>query len=78
MDGRVGVSGVLGRLVGRACALGRREGVGRPVGLAGWHGGAGWAMKPSRPRPQRGFLLSFLFLFFFSSPLFEFKFGFGI
>ena len=37
------------------------------VGLAGWRGGAGWAMKPSGPGPQRGFLLSFpfsVFLFF--------------
>jgi len=53
---------------GHVCALGR-----------GWQAGwAGWVVKPSRPRPQRGFLPFLLFLFLFSSPLFEFKFGFEI
>ena len=65
---RVGVSGVLGRLVGRV----------RVRWVEGGRNGAGWAAKPSRPGLLRGFLLSFLFLFFFSSPLFEFEFGFGI
>ena len=59
--------------------LGLRELVGWPA-AARWRGWpvAGWAMKLSRPGPQRGFLPFLLFLFFFSSPLFEFKFGFGI
>ena len=60
---------VLGRLVGRARALGRREGgVGRPVGLAGWRG-------PSRPSLLWVCFPSLPFSVLFSSPLFEFKFG---
>ena len=67
-DGRMGMSGVLGRLAWpRARAV-----------VEGGRGWAGWAAKLSRPGLLRGFLLSFLFLFFFSSPLFEFEFGFGI
>jgi len=57
---------VLGRKLGRARALGE----GGRGWQAGWRGGAGWAVKPSGPGPQRGFLLLFffLFLFFISSP----------
>ena len=62
------------RVLGRARVLGE----GGRGWQAGCRGGAGWAVKPSRPRPQRGFLLLFFFLFLFFSfllLLFEFKFG---
>ena len=59
----------LGRLVGRARVLGRREG-----GLAGRLGWLAWAEQAEQPG-LRGLLLRFLFLFFISSLLFEFEFG---
>ena len=64
---RVGVSGVLGRLVGRMRALGGRR------ALWGWLGREGeqaWAAARLPP--------FFSFSVFFFSSLFEFKFGFGI
>ena len=54
-DERVGMSGVLGQLVGRV----RTRWVEAERGWAG----------------LRGLPLLFLFLFYFSSPLFEFQFG---
>ena len=49
------------------------------VGLAGWRSGDGWAVKPSGPGPQRGFLFLISFFYFlFLLPCFEFKFGLGI
>ena len=58
-DERVGVSGVLGRLVGRV----------RARWVEGGRGWAGWAAEPSRPRrlarPPSSFSFSILFFFFF-------------
>ena len=58
-DERVGVSGVLGRLVGRV----------RVRWVEGRRGWAGWAAKPSRPRrlvrPPSSFSFSILFFFSF-------------
>ena len=64
--GRVGV---LGRLVGRARVLGRREG--------GWQAGwAGWLARAEQAEPARPSSSLFLFLFYFASSLFEFNFDF--
>ena len=65
-DGRVGVSGVLGRLVGRVHA--RWE---NGKGLASRLGWLAWAeLLVARPSL---FISLFPFLFYFSSPLFKFQ-----
>ena len=61
--------GLLGRLVGRTCVLGRREG--------GWKAGwAGWLARAEQADPARPSSSPFLFLFYFPSSLFEFNFDF--